>query len=184
MKHQRLVIMIEISLMAALSIILSYVQFGALWAMGGSISLIMIPIFVIAFRRGWKAGALTGFIVGLLQLFTGATIVHPVQLVLEYPVAYTVLGTAGLFVTSRSFAKGVPYVSIVIGVLAAALLRFIDHFASGVIWFGAYAGDMPVVLYSAVYNASYLIPEALITIVIIVLLAKYSPAFFRAPKTL
>ncbi|MFB4165133.1 energy-coupled thiamine transporter ThiT [Alteribacillus sp. JSM 102045] len=179
MQNTRLIVLLEIALMSGLAIILSYIEFSALWAMGGSISLVMVPIFIISFRRGWKAGVVTGFITGILQILFGAVIVHPIQFVLEYPIAYAVLGFAGLFVNREQFKNQVPAAMIIIGVGFGTLLRFLDHFNAGLIWFSEYAPDgMPVVTYSALYNASYLVPEMLITIFVVILISKYRPQFF------
>ncbi|SDH82069.1 thiamine transporter [Alteribacillus persepolensis] len=179
MQDNRLVVMLEIAFMTGLAIIFSYIEISAPWAMGGSISFIMIPIFIIAFRRGWKAGVTTGFLTGILQMLFGAIIVHPIQFIIEYPVAYAVLGLAGLFVKGDHFKKAVPAALITLGVAFGTLLRFIDHFGAGLIWFGEYApAGMPVAVYSAVYNASYLVPEMLITIVVVILISKYRPQFF------
>ena len=182
-RGKRLAIMIETAFMAALSFILGFLEFGGPWLAGGSISFIMVPIFLMAFRRGWKAGIATGFLAGMLQLLQGATIVHPVQLVLEYPIAYTVLGFAAIFTTHAVFRERIPYLLMLIGIVFGALLRYIDHFVSGVIWFGSYAPEgTPVVTYSALYNASYLIPQTIITVIILFVIAKYRPKFFDQPK--
>ncbi|MDV2886625.1 energy-coupled thiamine transporter ThiT [Alkalihalophilus pseudofirmus] len=181
MNRERLTIMIEIAVMAGLALVLSFVKFGALWAMGGSISLVMVPIFLLAFRRGLKVGLLTGLLVGLLGLVTGPTIVHPVQLVLDYPLAYMVLGFAGIFAAKQAVPK-LSY--IVLGLVLATVLRFLSHFASGVIWFGQYAPDgMNPSVYSFLYNLSYLFPEMLITLAIILFLARSYSQFFKAGKT-
>ncbi|MEC2072340.1 energy-coupled thiamine transporter ThiT [Alkalihalophilus marmarensis] len=181
MNRERLTIMIEIAVMAGLALVLSFVKFGALWAMGGSISLVMVPIFLLAFRRGLKVGLLTGLLVGLLGLVTGPTIVHPVQLVLDYPLAYMVLGFAGIFAARQAVPK-LSY--IVLGLVLATALRFLSHFASGVIWFGQYAPDgMNPSVYSFLYNLSYLLPEMLITLAIILFLARSYSQFFKAGKT-
>ena len=178
MNRERLLILIEVAIMTGLAIVLSMVKISAFWAMGGSISLIMVPIFVIAFRRGWKVGVLTGLLVGIINLITGGYVVHPVQLLLDYPVAYLVLGLASVFVFNRGYV--VPKLSIMIaGLLFATTLRFLSHFASGVIWFGAYAPEgISPSLYSFIYNLSYLLPEMLITLGILVVLAKKYPQFF------
>lgn len=170
--------MLEIALMSALGIILGYVKFGALWAYGGSISLVMVPIFIIAFRRGWRAGVLTGILVGLLKLLLGSTTVHPVQLVLDYPLAYGVLGFAGLVVIRQ---KTLTISKMITGLLIGVVLRLGAHFTSGVVWFGEYAPEgIPVVLYSILYNLSYLVPEAIITLIVMIFLAKSSQQFFNA----
>ncbi|KHF41350.1 energy-coupled thiamine transporter ThiT [Halalkalibacter okhensis] len=179
MSRDRLLTMIEVAVMTGLAIVLSNVKFGALWAMGGSISLIMVPIFIIAFRRGWKMGVITGLLVGLLNLIIGGYVVHPVQLVLDYPLAYLVLGLASVFMLKKG---SVPSpLAIVFGLLFATTLRFFSHFASGVIWFGEYAPDgISVGLYSFYYNISYLIPEMLLTLAVLLLLSKKYPQFFLA----
>ncbi|MGM7637020.1 energy-coupled thiamine transporter ThiT [Bacillus sp. Hm123] len=176
MDRNKLVTMIEIAVMAGLAQILSLFEFGALWAYGGSVSLVMVPIFLMAFRRGLKAGVLTGLIVGLLGLVLGGTIVHPVQLVLDYPLAYAVLGLAGVM----SVASEMNVSRIISGLMLGTLLRLACHFISGVVWFGQYTpDDWPVAWYSIVYNASYLIPEMLITTLVLVFLYKTSPSFFK-----
>ncbi|MDT8860924.1 energy-coupled thiamine transporter ThiT [Alkalihalobacillus sp. MEB130] len=182
MSRDRLLTMMEVAVMTGLAVVLSNVKFGALWAMGGSISLIMVPIFVIAFRRGWKMGVLTGLLVGLLNLLIGGYVVHPVQLILDYPLAYLVLGLASILVLKKGAVPSIT--AIVIGLLFATTLRFLSHFASGVIWFGEYAPEgMNVSLYSALYNLSYLVPEMLLTLGVLLLLAKKYPQFFLAKRT-
>ncbi len=181
MERERLIIMIEVAVMAGLALILSYVKFGALWAMGGSISLIMVPIFIITFRRGWKVGVVTGLLVGLLNLSTGGTVVHPVQLVLDYPLAYLVLGFAGLFISKKVAIPKIP--TLIAGLLFATILRLASHFLSGVIWFGIYTPEgFNVALYSLLYNSSYLFPEMLLTLAILILLAKSYPQFLKGSR--
>lgn len=60
--------MVEIALMTALALILDRIEFSGPWVMGGSITLVMLPIFVMAFRRGVKVGVATGLLVGTLKL--------------------------------------------------------------------------------------------------------------------
>ncbi|WP_332630860.1 energy-coupled thiamine transporter ThiT [Halalkalibacter flavus] len=181
MFRDRLLTMIEVAVMTGLAIVLSNVKFGALWAMGGSISLIMVPIFIIAFRRGWKMGVVTGLLVGLLNLLLGGYVVHPVQLILDYPLAYLVVGFASIFMLKKDLVPSTTH--IVTGLLFATTLRFFSHFTSGVVWFGEYAPDgMNASLYSFYYNISYLIPEMLLTLVVLILLSKKYPQFFLAKR--
>lgn len=122
-------------------------------------------------------GVLTGLIVGLLKLLLGAYIVHPVQLVLDYPLAYALLGFSGLVVLRK---KSLTISMIVTGLLIGFILRLGAHFISGVIWFGEYGPEgMPVALYSLLYNLSYLVPEVLITLAVLIILAKSSQKFFN-----
>ena len=63
-----------------------------------SISFAMVPIFIIAFRRGFLAATISGFLWGVLQIATGdAWILTPTQAFIEYFIAFTCIGFAGLF---------------------------------------------------------------------------------------
>lgn len=149
-------ILVEGSLCIALSIALSFVKFFAL-PQGGSVSLGMLPIFIFAIRRGGTAGISAGLAVGLLRLFLGGYVVHPLQALLDYPVASALLGAAGFFRTNKYF-----------GVTVAAFLNLFATVLSGVVFFSAYAPEgMNVWLYSILYNASVVIPESMICMALI-----------------
>jgi thiamine transporter len=129
---------------------------------GGSINLGMVPILYLALRRGPKIGIFSGAVFGLVDLAIQPFIVHPIQFILDYPLAFAMLGLAGFFKKSP-----------LVGVAVAGTGRFVSHFVSGVIYFGDYApAGMSPIVYSAVYNGSYLIPSVIICAVIIVLLQR------------
>lgn len=136
---------------------------------GGSVSLEMLPLFFVAFRRGAGTGILAGALFGFLNLFLKPYIVTPVQFLLDYPVAFGVLGVAGWFAWRAKggeprFNRG----GLVAGVIAGSALRFLSHLISGVAFFAQYAPKgQNVWLYSALYNAGYLVPEALLTAAIL-----------------
>lgn len=149
-------ILVEGSLCIALSIALSFVKLFAL-PQGGSVSLAMLPIFIFAIRRGGTAGMSAGLAVGLLKLFLGGYVVHPLQALLDYPVASMMLGTAGFFKTRRYF-----------GVAVASFLNLSATVLSGVIFFSEYAPEgMNIWLYSILYNTSVVIPESVICMTLI-----------------
>lgn len=132
---------------------------------GGSVSLELIPILYLAFKRGAYPGLLAGLVTGLLKLATGAEIVHPIQAILDYPLASMVLGLAPLI----SFGRGMK--RVISGVIAGCFLQFLCFVASGIVFFGQYAPEgTPVWQYSAVYNASFLIPEMILSAVVMVIL--------------
>ncbi len=168
--------------MAGLATALSFVKINALWANGGSISFEMIPLFLVAFRHGWKVGVLTGLIAGFTGLLSGASIFHPIQFVLDYPVAFALIGLAGVFVRKRQ----VPNLSvIVLGILLGTLLRFMAHFTSGVVYFAEFTPDgWNDYIYSAAYNASYLVPQMIITLIPLLIISKNYPQFFKVKPTL
>ncbi len=161
-------LMVEVALAAALAVVLSLIKLYTL-PQGGSLSLEMIPVFYVAVRRGGTLGCVAGLLLGLGQLMFGAFIVHPAQLVIDYPLAFTLLGVAG-------FLRKTPLVGVVVG----CSLRFLAHFASGVIFFSQYAPEgMNVLVYSAVYNASYMLPETVITLIVIALILAREKAVAR-----
>jgi thiamine transporter len=97
---------------------------------------------------------------GLVQLFLGGYWFTLAQVILDYPVAFAVLGLAGFFRKSP-----------MVGVAVAMALRFLAHFISGVVFFGVYAPpELGPYVYSAIYNGSYMLPEFVISAVVIHLL--------------
>ena len=86
--------MAEAGVAAALAAVLSLIRLYRL-PQGGSITLETIPVLYIALHRGMRMGMLTGLILGFVKLLFGVTIVHPIQLILDYPLAFSLLGCAG-----------------------------------------------------------------------------------------
>lgn len=169
MKRNQVRIMTEIGMAVALSVILNFIP---LWRMpqGGSISLEMLPIFIIALRWGASSGMMAGVVYGLVQLAFGPFIIHPAQLVLDYPLPYMLVGLAGIFSSKIDLkAKGSTYGWLLLAVFTGGLGRFVSHFFSGIIFFAQYApeGQSPWV-YSAIYNISYLLPALLLSYMIII----------------
>lgn len=148
------------ALCIALAFILSYVKLYEM-PQGGSVTLAsMLPIFMFAYAYGVAPGMAVGFAYGLLQFVQGGWFVHPMQFLLDYPLAFAMLGLAGI-------ARKLPESwGMIPGIAAGAFFRFLCAFLTGVFFWGEGAGDQNVFVYSAVYNGTYLIPEALICMVI------------------
>ena len=116
----------------------------------------MIPLILLSLWHGPEAGYLGGFIFGIVNMLQDPYILHPVQVLFDYPLPYMALGLAGYFV-------GHPYVGAAIGVAG----RFLCHYISGVVFFASYApAGMSPYWYSFVFNATYLIPELLVCLLI------------------
>lgn len=149
------------ALCIALSFVLSYIRLYKL-PQGGSITLAsMLPLFLFAYAYGVGPGMLVGAAYGILQFIQEAYFVHPIELLLDYPLAFAMLGLAGL--ASRFSDKW----GLIPGIVLGTFGRFVCAFLSGVIFFGMYAPEgQSVLVYSAVYNGFYLIPEAIICIVL------------------
>ncbi|MEE2658050.1 MAG: energy-coupled thiamine transporter ThiT [Candidatus Latescibacterota bacterium] len=135
---------------------------------GGSVSLHAVPLVILALRHGAKAGIGAGAVYGVVNFVVTPYFVHPLQLVLDYPLAFGALGIAGWLRPWHQVRRRRVAV-IVASVLLAHVVRFGFHFASGVVYFGELAPEgVPVMVYSGLYNASYLVPEAVLTAVITV----------------
>ena len=149
------------ALSIALAFILSYIRLYKL-PQGGSITLAsMLPLFLFAYAYGVAPGFLAGAAYGLLQFIQDAYFVHPVELLLDYPLAFAMLGLAGIAKRSDGCGK------LILGIVLGTLGRFLCAFLAGVIFFGSHAPEgQSVFVYSAVYNGFYLIPEAAICIVL------------------
>ncbi|QKG84669.1 energy-coupled thiamine transporter ThiT [Kroppenstedtia pulmonis] len=176
MERQRLKIMMEIAVMAGVGGILSTITPFRLWAYGGSVSLAMVPIVIIAFRRGLVAGVTSGLLVGLINFLMNPTITHPIQVVLDYPVAYAALGMAGIVTITDQTENKVKITNMAWAIALGGFLRLTAHFISGVVWFGAYAPEaFSPVLYSFLYNISYIFPDVLISILVMAVLIVKAP---------
>ena len=149
------------ALCIALAFVLSYIRLYKL-PQGGSITLAsMLPLFLFAYAYGVAPGMLVGAAYGILQFIQEAYFVHPIELLLDYPLAFAMLGLAGL--ANRFSDKW----GMIPGIILGTFGRFVCAFLSGVIFFGMYAPEgQSVLVYSAVYNGFYLIPEAIICIVL------------------
>jgi len=149
---------------AALTIALSFVlSFIRLYKMpqGGSITLAsMLPIFMFAYAYGFGPGVFVGLAYGFLQwMQDGFWMLTPVEGVMDYLLAFAVLGLAG-------FAQKLPEKwALPIGCVIGAACRAVCAIIAGYIFFGSYApeGQSPIV-YSIIYNGFYLIPETAICV--------------------
>ncbi|NMB01002.1 MAG: energy-coupled thiamine transporter ThiT, partial [Firmicutes bacterium] len=136
MRNKNLQIMVETSLLVGAALLLSELRLFRM-PYGGSISLDMVPIFILAFRRGGKMGLLGGGLLGLLKLMISGYYVHPIQVVLDYPVPFMLLGVAGF---------GMLREVRLMGMAVGSLLRYTAHVVSGVVFFGHYTPEGSSVL--------------------------------------
>lgn len=141
---------------------LSYVKFFSL-PMGGSVTLVsMLPIMLYAYMFGAKRGVLVGVIYGLLQCIQSPQIYEPVQVLLDYPIAFGALGLAGIFKGMKGL-KGNMLLEFVLGMVVACVGRYVSHVLSGYFVFYSWsvfeAGKE--LLYSLAYNAFIFVDLAL-----------------------
>lgn len=197
--------LVESALLIAIAAVIELVSkaIGLELPFGGTITLAsMFPIVLISYRHGVKWGLLSGFTYSFVQMLLGAKTVSAMFLpgdsqmvvwkaicvcLLDYIVAYTVLGFGGLF--KGKFKK--PATELVLGVVVALAMRYLVHIVSGAIFYGAWAewffsqdgfysigekilsvcsGTTLSVVYSVFYNGLYMIPEIIITSVVAAIL--------------
>lgn len=149
----------------AMSFALSYLRIVKL-PQGGSITLAsLLPLMLYSYMFGTKKGVFAGMIYGVLQAFQDTYILHPAQFLLDYPLAFSAIGLAGMF--ARTDSLRYPQVKFALGAVVAGVGRLAMHFVSGIFAFGEFAPEgQPVALYSFIYQASYVLPDIAIVIVV------------------
>ena len=160
----------EVAVSVSLAVICSLIR---VWEMpqGGSVALTMIPILLVSIRCGALAGMTAGAVYGVISLLIAGVIYHPMSVVLDYILAFGILGVAGFF---KKDVKG-----IIFGTLTAVAGRFVCSTISGAVIFKSFApaGQNPWI-YSVIYQATYLVPELIITLLCILFLYKKAGRIF------
>lgn len=133
---------------------------------GGSVTLFsMLIICLIGYWYGPKISLIAAIAYGILQFIVGPYVVHPLQVVLDFPLAFGALGLSGFFCNSKN--------GLIKGFLAGSMGRLLVHCISGVIFYTTYVGDLmgnvAAIWGGIVYNMSYIIPEVILTLVLLAL---------------
>jgi thiamine transporter len=157
----------------SMSFALSYIK---LWDMpnGGALTLAsLFPLALYSYLYGLKKGLFAGFCYSLLQAIQDPWIIHPAQFLLDYPIAFTAVGLAGIFKSSKINDKA-PRLAFSLGCGAVGLFRYIAHTLSGIFAFETYAKGQNAVLFSLGYNLYVLVDIALVIAVGILILSSKS----------
>ena len=157
------------ALAMALSLVTSFFKFLEL-PMGGSVTLFsMFFITLIGYWYGAKIGVITAVAYGLLQFVIDPVFYTPVQMIVDYPLAFGALGLSGIFSNKKN--------GLIKGYITGVLGRYFFSFLSGLLFFASYAegSGMSAPVYSLSYNGMYIIPEAIITVILL-----FVPAISRA----
>ncbi|MBO8157296.1 MAG: energy-coupled thiamine transporter ThiT [Bacillaceae bacterium] len=190
MRKSNILFLVECAIFATLALVLDLFSgflTSRFWPQGGSVSIAMLPIFIIAFRWGLKGGLFSGFLFGLLQVVTGmAWIATPIQGFIDYFLAFALVGFAGVF--ARQVQDGLQkgsagkWVSFAVaGIILGGFMRFLAHFVSGIAFFGEYAPEgQPVVIYSLVYNGGYMTMSTIICAIVAVFVLSAIPKKYFA----
>lgn len=160
----------ESGIMIALTFVLSYFKLLDL-PYGGSITLCsMLPTIIIAYRHGIVWGLGTGFVNGVLQLLMGMSALSYATsptaavaiILLDYILAFSVTGFGGIF---RKKVKN-QTLAIIFGAGSVCLMRYAFHVISGcTVWAGLSIPTEAALIYSLAYNATYMLPELIITVI-------------------
>ena len=162
------------ALLVALAMVLDQIKLFTM-PQGGSVTpFSLLPIVLCGYFFGFRRGVLAGVCMGLLQLLFSPYVIHPVQMLLDYPIAFGALAF-GAFL--RNSKKGALIKTYIVGVL----FRYMFAVLSGVIFFGAYIPDprFNALTWSLWYNFTYTAIEAGVTIAIL-----FIPAVSNMFKTL
>ena len=174
MKNENTKKLVEAAVMVAMATVLCFIRLYKLpW--GGSVTLLsMLPICIYSIRRGVKWGMAASFVFSLIQLIQGMVDglfgwgLTPGALVacilLDYVLAYSAIGLAGMF-GKKGFSGQIC------GIVVAVVIRFFIHFLSGCLLWKSYGALWSgfetdnTYLYSLLYNGAYMLPELIITVI-------------------
>ena len=173
------------SLLISLSLILSRIEISVFFSFGGSITLFsLVPIIIISLKYKYTWGALSGGVFGILHLLTtnikfqGLCLSSVIiSIFLDYIAANTVIGLTSYFEHKFNNFK----YSLQIGVILSFSLKLLIHTLSGIIvwtpFFKQYSINL--IIYAILYNASFIIPEMLISLLGISIVKKLLPKLFN-----
>ncbi|BCP61395.1 thiamine transporter ThiT [Streptococcus parasuis] len=181
MSQSKLHVLTEIAIFSAIALVFDKLPLFTM-PQGGSVSLVMLPILLLSLRHGWLVGILSGLIVGTIQLFYGGYFLNVFQVFLDYVLSYAGIGFAGIAATFLHKQSKLSQASLFISLasLLGGSIRLLATYLSGIIFYADYApADTPVWIYSFTYNISYILPSTAIACILLILLYKARPNFFR-----
>jgi len=177
-------ILVECAILIAMGTILAQIKLFRLPAGGSVTAASMVPFILISFRHGTKWGIIAGVVNTLLQIAIGGIYTPPAgtvwavigSILLDYAIAYICLGFSKAF--SKPFKN--KTLGVAFGTFMVCFIRFLCSFVSGfLIWASLVEDGFGAITYSLTYNGSYMLPETLITIVVIVVLYRTAPKIFK-----
>lgn len=193
--------LVESSIMIAFATVLSLVKLVDM-PYGGSVTLAsMLPILIVAYRHGAGMGLASGAVFALIQQMLGLNNLSYVTgwqsvlavIILDYALAFTVVGLGGIFkgkftrfITDYQKRQGVELAT---GMVFVCILRYLCHMIAGAtVWAGLSIPTEAALIYSIGYNATYMLPETLVSALVCVWIgsvidfSKSTPTRFFAPR--
>ena len=170
-KQSKIYVLAECAILVALGTVLSLLKLVDL-PYGGSVTVAsMLPLLIISYRHGMVWGLGCGLVYGAIQQLLGLNTLSYFStfgsilavILLDYVVAFAVVGLGGMF------RKAVRNESVALagGALVTGLLRYLCHVISGAtVWAGISIPTKAAIGYSLIYNATYMIPETLVLMLV------------------
>lgn len=168
-------------LIAIATVLNEFATFESPFLHGGGVTVFsQVPIIALSYIFGVRWGIISGFTMSVIQLMFGLSNLAYVQdidgylilILADYILPYTLLGLGGIFKEKIKNQDA----SLTLGTVSVCLIRFVCHFVSGVTIWGDWTQQnaMSAVFgYSLAYNAGYMIPETIITVIGILALNKF-----------
>ena len=181
--------LVESAMLIAVATVLSLIKFDL--PFGGGVTVVsMLPLIVCSHRWGWKWGAVTAFVYSVLQLILGLDNVGYATgfvmalgiILLDYIIAYTVIGLSGIFDTVMKNRRA----AVAVGIAVTFFLRFLCHLVTGAWIWGEWMPEefmnLPMTspwLYSFLYNGWYMLAELVLTEIVAMLIYGPLGKYFR-----
>lgn len=155
-------VLVKTAILLAVTFVLNHITLFKM-PQGGSITAFsMFALFLVSYLFGPRQGILAGMAYGLLDLVLNPYVIHPIQILLDYPLAFGAIGIGGLL-RNQKFG-------MISGYLVGVLGRYLVVVLSGIIFWGMYAAEgFNAVTWSFFYNMTYILPEAVATVVILMI---------------
>lgn len=146
----------------AMSFALSYIKLVEL-PQGGSITLAsLLPLMIYCCMFGTRRGVIACLIYGTLQAIQDPWIIHPMQFLLDYPLAFGMIGVSGIFIEKNVFKGKLQVVGFALGAIIAVVGRYICHVLSGIFAFAEYSNMSSALVYSLTYNSFAFVDIAIV----------------------
>ena len=188
-EYSKVRVLVECAILIAIGTVLAQIKIFRMPNGGAVTAVSMLPFILISFRNGTRWGLLAGFANSLLQMLLGGFYAPPAgtltamtgAILLDYILAFTLLGLAEIF--AKPFGEKNRLKGIAVGTFIVCFIRFICSFVSGFLIWGSLTTDgWAAITFSLGYNASYMVPETIITVAAAIALYKKAPAFFHTQR--
>lgn len=155
-------VLVKTAILVAVTFVLNHITLIRM-PQGGSVTAFsMFTIFLVSYLFGPRQGILAGMAYGLIDLVLNPYVIHPMQIFLDYPLAFGAIGLGGLLRNNKN--------GIFTGYLVGVLGRYLVVVLSGIIFWGEYAAEgFNAVTWSFFYNMTYMLPEAIATVAILMI---------------